>query len=114
MSSWRISIFESSTDALVKRNLLSYQLVTITDPETRCNLTILQNDVEIIDAEEGEKEEGEGGEEDDEEKKAERGRSDSESSEVVDKYQHAYGDIVLEPSTSEHIDSNFLWVIESR
>ena len=83
-TSWRLQIFQGSASALDAKRILYSQLVYLHDPESKCNLTIAQKNIETLDSFHGE----------------------------VGNYFHEFGDIILTPF-QENIDSNFLWFVES-
>ena len=135
MTSWRLSIYQSSSDSVKRKNLFASQLVYISDPETGSCLTIAQQKVESLDDMEEEGQDPEKNEDDgDQAKKDEENHNDDESSVANDgrsktsgkgedvsekdrssdgeKYFHEFGDIVFEPMQNQ-IDSNFLWFLET-
>jgi hypothetical protein len=122
-TSWRLNIFQSSTDALDRNNLLASQLVYINDPETRCNLTIAQHTLESLDGdvqdECGDDEEGSPVEEDEvghSLKYMEDATGDAnvmlDANEAKELY-HEYGNFVLQPYEN-YINSDSLWFVESK
>jgi hypothetical protein len=101
LTSWRIAIFQSSTDAVDKTLLMASQLVYIHDPETRSNLALADKKPEsFIDEDEGKVTDfaHEGSEDD--------MRAEDEPDEDEEK-------VVLRPSSTTYIDSNFLWILEA-
>ena len=138
MTSWRVSIYQSSSDTMNSKNLLASQLVYITDPESGSCLTIAQQKVETLDDMERDdnsgKEESEVGvkeddgvensngdekpianDDDDKSKKSvpeKADENDEDSGDDEGKYFHEFGDIVFEPKQNQ-IDSNFLWFLET-
>ena len=88
-SSLRLSIFQSSLDAVEKNILLASQIVYITDPETGCNLSVVLPKVEELESEPVELE------------------PNTES-----EFFHSNGDIILTPETDD-LPSTLFWVIES-
>lgn len=87
MSSWKMSIFQSSLDMLDQTQLLASELVRIYDSETLYPLTIPRQQDNPEDAYL-----------DDDEKK----------------YLHKHGNLILRPSIKESIDSGGLWLLESK
>jgi hypothetical protein len=49
-SSWKITIFQSSSDTFDPSLVLASQIVYINDPESRCNLTLSTDNIEDLDA----------------------------------------------------------------
>eukprot|EP01034_Spumella_vulgaris_P027014 gene27014-33674_t len=97
-TSWKLNIFQSSSDTLDTDIILASQLVYINDPEIRCNLTVAHHKIESL------------SEDDEVTSLLDAGRDEHE----VKTYFHKNGDIVLEPPVPpDQINSNFLWIIES-
>ena len=107
-SSWRVSIFQSSSDSMDESLLLASQIVTITDPETKSALTIGFPEVTSLDDDE------DPGEAEGENNGSNRGGGHSDDEEETKEYFHEFGDIVIRPTGSGRLDSNCLWVIESK
>ena len=121
-TSWRLKRFQSSSDALDPSILLASQLVTISDPETRTNLTIARRPVgkfevdEILDKPRHIQNPNDlllaAGETDESVKSPPRpvAHIKDESHE----YFHQNGDMILEPIPPQDVlNSNHLWVIEA-
>jgi hypothetical protein len=87
LSSWKMSIYQSITDAMNRELLLASQLVYINDPETKSFLSLHENDGT------------------DEEQEGELANPDAEK--LVTQ------EVALVPASDDHLDSNFLWLIES-
>ena len=92
LTSWHLNIFQSSMDSMDKSILLANQLVYINDPETRSNLTIALTSTESLD------------------EPPPLQRPELHSSER--EFAHDFGDIVLEPTPQDFMNSNILWFIE--
>eukprot|EP00981_Chlorochromonas_danica_P006656 scaffold1447_cov165-Ochromonas_danica.AAC.2 len=110
MTFWKLNIFQSSADAIDRRLLLGSELVYINDPETRCNLTIAFPALESL-----EEEKKEGYDENDKEIVPSLPTQDDrvkivKEEEVV--MMHDYGNIVLQSSSIDYVNSTFLWFIE--
>jgi hypothetical protein len=119
-TSWRLKRYQSSTDSVDPNYLLASQLVLISDPETRSNLTIarpplgaLDNAV-ALDKPQHIHSSGDLG------ALAELSSSNplhsNVSSPTLDQHEyiHPYGDMVLEPIPPQDVvDSNHLWFIEA-
>ncbi|KAJ1428063.1 hypothetical protein B484DRAFT_450044, partial [Ochromonadaceae sp. CCMP2298] len=82
-TSWRLNIFQSSSDAVDKTLLLASQLIYIHDPETLSNLAVRERQVESLDGEDGSFKDG-----------VEEG-------------------VVLMPMVEGPLNSRFLWFLES-
>lgn len=99
LSSWRMSIYQSSTDTMQTSLLLVGQLMYINDPETKSYLSIeraANASLQSMSAESND------GKVETEEPPAE---TDGDIVEVVD-------DVVLVPASADNLDSNFLWTME--
>jgi hypothetical protein len=119
-TSWRLKRYQSSTDSVDPNYLLASQLVLISDPETRSNLTIarpplgaLDNAV-ALDKPQHIHSSGDLG------ALADLSSSNPLHSNVSSptlgqhEYIHPYGDMVLEPIPPQDVvDSNHLWFIEA-
>jgi hypothetical protein len=99
-TSWKLNIYQSSSEFSNPNLLLVSQLVLITDPETKGNLTILD------------KTKSPGDEKD---KDATMSfDADYEKEEAEKRFAHEAGDIVLSPIVNEEINSNYLWMMDSQ
>jgi hypothetical protein len=78
VSSWRLVIFQSSIDAANEKFLLASQLVSLYDPETQTNLSIVDKSGESI---------------------------EELTLEQLDTYAHDYGDLIGLPVVGDKIDS---------
>jgi hypothetical protein len=94
-TSWKLGIYQSSTDTFNKSHLLASQLLYINDPETKSYLSIAQPPPESFDDEDDPTTE------------------ETASSRPRSSYAHEHGDLVLAPPTQNHLDSNFLWMLET-
>lgn len=90
-SSWKMTIFESSLDSASSgdgtrpKYVMASQLISINDPETKCNLTVAHSGVATLEE-----------------------VPDDDGS-----FVHDYGNIVLEPAV-DNFSSGMLWFIESK
>lgn len=106
LTSWRLSIYQSSTDNMQKSLLLASQLIYIHDPETKSYLSVLPAEKEETDL---------------------LGiTTDSNSVDPLSNRPHSLGiphslqedeevldlPAVLVPAPSDALDSNFLWMLE--
>lgn len=117
-SSWRLGIFQSSTASMDKSLLLSSQIVTIQDPETKSFLTIGIPKVDSLD------DVGETttmGSPAGTEALALTAEADGVETTAVTieepvtpEYFHEFGDIILQPYNGSRVNSNCYWIIESQ
>ena len=87
ISSWSLVIFESSLDAADNKFLLASQLVSLYDPETLTNISIVDKSGESI---------------------------EEFPIEMMDVFAHDYGDLIGRPVVGDKIDSSTLWQLESK
>ena len=87
LSSWRLVIFQSSLDAVDEKFLLASQLVSLYDPETQTNISIVDKSGESI---------------------------EELSLEDMETFAHDYGDLIGRPVVGDKIDSSTLWQLETK
>jgi hypothetical protein len=98
-TSWKLGIYQSCLDTIDKGVLLSSQLIYIHDPETKSYLSIQQLRLESLAEEETLMDDNE--------------LDPDHQFESQDDTQPVFPNIVLAPVVEDHIDTNFLWIIES-
>eukprot|EP00981_Chlorochromonas_danica_P005600 scaffold1159_cov160-Ochromonas_danica.AAC.22 len=93
-TSWKLTIYQSSLDAQDRTFLLASQLVYISDPETRSALAVMQKKLESLDSDVN----------------AVKKLTSSPHEEEEDSEGGAQeGSLILEPLSTDSINSNFLW-----
>jgi hypothetical protein len=95
-TSWKLSVYQSSSEFPSPSLLMISQLVLITDPETKGNLSILPAG--------NRKTEGE----------SEKSHDDEDDEQKERRFAHDYGDVILSPTEHEEVNSSFLWMIDSQ
>jgi hypothetical protein len=101
VTSWKLSIYQSSTDVVNKELLLASQLIYINDPETKSYLSV--SDLVGEESSESADQEAGGGLVD---KDLLSGVDDDDSNDNRNQ-------VALVPSVNDHLDSNFLWLLEA-
>ena len=110
-STWRMNIFQSSSDAANSDLLLTAQLIYLNDPESQANLAICEPEQEPLDPDEDDhSDDGE----DDEDEEGDEGDDSHVDDGDID-LMHRYGDLKLQPWVpGTPVDSRCLWVMEMR
>jgi hypothetical protein len=104
VTSWKLSIYQSSTDVLNKDLLLASQLIYINDPETKSYLSVSD-----LVGEESSETVGSAVD-------ANGLATDNELLSYVDEDEDNKDNcnqVALVPSINDHLDSNFLWLLEA-
>lgn len=95
LTSWKLSIYQSSSDTMQKSLLLISQPVYINDPETKSYLSIERTAEDSLESEnEGKK------------------NDNDNVSDEMESTVEITDEVVLVPTTGEILDSNFLWMLE--
>ncbi len=109
LTPWRMCIFQSASDSKNENLVLASQIVYINDPETLANMVILEPELDQLDPDPDEVDEGsavEGDEEEEEEDEEDQKNED-------DSNMHNYGNLVLRPQLpGDAVDSRALWALE--
>lgn len=93
---WMLGIFQSSIDAIHQNIVLSSQIVSIHDPETKCNLTIFSRTLELLPDDINP-----------------HGELSSSSIALDSVHVVELPNVFLAPVSESFVDSNALWSIES-
>ena len=110
-SPWKMSVYQSSRDAVDYKKLLIGQLISIRDPETQSFLIPFELDQTPSSKQEpvrkdSDAESGNDGSEDESE--------DEKSVTSVQEYKAEFGDVVLKPMDMVNLDTNALWLMEAK
>lgn len=118
-TSWKLNIFRSSVDSVDHRLLLSSELVYISDPETRCALTLapvkletlIGDDVSIFNSTTSQSHQDDNIRDIHSDFDMLDGSNTENNEFTTSPGFHDYGDVILQ-SYSEYLSSDFLWFVE--